>query len=362
MTTKVKVVFCSPFPHNDDLKDGFMQRVKDIDEHFKEVPRVYLEIGLRRNIVAKKKSYNKNVVVIKLNLFLHFIIITQLFKRTHNVYMHSIYNGIRILPFIYLFKNKNLILDFHGVVPEELKFRNMPIKSFIFNIAEKIIFKYVKKVIFVTKAMQLYVTKKYGDKYTFNSFIYSIFPSNTFIEPEKSAVKKIKDELNITDEDVVIIYSGNMQTWQNIDLMLQHIKKLTEKRYKFILLTGEKKNLEMKLKDMDLDNKLNIFVKSVHPSELSAYYQIAHYGFILRDEHILNKVANPTKLVEYLYYGIVPIVKYKYIGDYAEYGYENIMLSELTNQLLPVKSNINRKIAKHLMHENNEFNCQSLME
>lgn len=66
-----------------------------------------------------------------------------------------------------------------------------------------------------------------------------------------------------------------------------------------------------------------------------AEYQTAHYGFVLRDDITVNNVACPTKLVEYLQYGILPILLTPNIGDFAARGMEYLPLEDLLAGKLP---------------------------
>lgn len=87
---------------------------------------------------------------------------------------------------------------------------------------------------------------------------------------------------------------------------------------------------------------------------------LAHYGFILRDKHILNRVAAPTKMVEYLFFGIIPIVKYEEIGDVLKLGYEYISYKSDLSNLEPKKSKKNENIAMTLLNRNSETELSAL--
>ncbi len=64
-------------------------------------------------------------------------------------------------------------------------------------------------------------------------------------------------------------------------------------------------------------------------AELKEIYTECHYGFILREDSIVNQVACPTKLVEYLAMGVVPIVDSNNIGDFKTMGMRFITLEQL---------------------------------
>ncbi len=54
-------------------------------------------------------------------------------------------------------------------------------------------------------------------------------------------------------------------------------------------------------------NIKNYICKYAKNEELSQYLKNASYGFVLRDDNIVNNVATPTKFSTYLSYGVVPI-------------------------------------------------------
>lgn len=75
----------------------------------------------------------------------------------------------------------------------------------------------------------------------------------------------------------------------------------------------------------------------------------------MRDPVLLNQVACPTKLVEYLYWGVVPIVSTPSIGDFAELGFAYVLLDDFCVRRLSDGSAvsemrlINRKIAEYFL-------------
>ena len=70
-------------------------------------------------------------------------------------------------------------------------------------------------------------------------------------------------------------------------------------------------------------------------AELTEIYTKCHYGFILREDIVVNRVACPTKLVEYLAMGVVPIVDSANIGDFRTMGMRSITLEQLLRGDLP---------------------------
>jgi len=76
-------------------------------------------------------------------------------------------------------------------------------------------------------------------------------------------------------------------------------------------------------------------VDSVPRHSIFEYYDRASLGFVLRDDSLVNRVACPTKLVEYMCAGIIPIVEQPLIGDFYERGYEYILVDEFESAEAP---------------------------
>jgi len=81
-----------------------------------------------------------------------------------------------------------------------------------------------------------------------------------------------------------------------------------------------------------------LLIESVKPEDLSTYYLAANYGVMFRDDNTLNVVSSPTKMSEYLYYGMKPVLTSTNVGDFVEFGIEyiefnsDLNLSELKNK------------------------------
>jgi hypothetical protein len=337
----------APFPDHRYKQDGMISRIKHIDTIFNKIDRTYLYVSFFKN---RRKYINQidNVDIYELNLFLHFFLICKLILSSKKIYIHSIYQ-IRHIWFLIPFYKNPKYLDFHGVVPEEIKYFGGNIFSFYYmSFVEKILFSTKKlTVICVTNKMILHLKNKFLN---FNgSFIlYNIFPNHI--------TDKVIENYFHTDQfenKTTFIYSGSCALWQKIDLMLDLIKENLCENYIFIILTSNIREFEkkIKLKNIPLES---IILKSVKPEDLIKYYSIADYGFLLRDDNVVNNVANPTKLIEYLASGITPILLNPNIGDYMENGYEYITLDKFNRSSVfrKHKSEKNKLVAKKMLDDN----------
>ncbi|MDN3691666.1 hypothetical protein QWZ06_05080 [Chryseobacterium tructae] len=236
-------------------------------------------------------------------------------------------------------------MDLHGVVIEELELTGKKKLSKIFSLIEGRIYRKLDYVVSVTDQLSNYYKRKYPNvkaKY----FKYAILPNNLNTISQNEIVN------NSNGEKVKIIYSGNLQKWQNVDLMLTVIKENLFYNFEYTILTGDKNGMIDLLRKHGLDDNEQIKVASVHPSELQDYYQVAHYGFVLRDDIIVNNVACPTKIIEYMCYGIIPIVLSDNIGDFKDLGYDRIDYKQINKELKPKKSIVNMGIIDKLKQTN----------
>ena len=206
--------------------------------------------------------------------------------------------------------------------------------------------------------MKVHYQKKYLN-FKGEFIIYSIMPSD-LRDISIEEIIKIKSENNVKIE---VIYSGGTQNWQNIDLLMQSISLNQSPRIHYTILTGDIKTFEQKIKEQNIAAG-SISLESRLPSELWKDYIKADYAFILRDENIVNKVANPTKLIEYLYYGLIPIIMSPFIGDFNELGYQYISLDQFNKDSLEKPDSINKKnrsIAQLMLKNNNTINLKDVI-
>ncbi len=338
---KSEILFFGIFPSEENLRDGMFQRMHAIDQQFLERKRTYLHISMFSNC---KKIFNNDVeylTIIRSNFFLHFFFNLLIIKKIRVYYFHSIYTVKTAIPYLCLINSpKKVILDVHGVVPEELALLKKRFLSFIFSFCEKYILKRTTICIVVTTALQRHLTKKYTN-ISCKFVLYPILPSH--LEPI-SLIPATE-----TEERLTVIYSGNAQPWQNLDLMCKIISDNIASKVCYIILTGQLETVKEILKNKNLSGNPNLHVETVKPNKLNYYYNKAHYGFILRDDIIVNNVACPTKMIEYMNAGIIPIVLTPNIGDFKALGYEYIKYTDYSANLPVRKSEKNVRIVSNII-------------
>jgi len=344
------VLFLGNYPIGDAVKEGMSQRMLNIDSYYSNDNRVYLDISLFRNRSSSKNQIDDKLSIYHYNTFLHAFLIIKFFIAAQKIYIHSVYNVLPSLFFIFIF-SKHYILDIHGVVPEENALIDNKFRCKVFNFCEYIILhKKDITAIVVTNRMKEHFQQKYpSNKAKFINYV--IFPNN---------LKEINVQSTVAQEGYIyFVYAGNLQKWQNVDLMVKNIaEQIYNKRYYFYILTGELDQMR-ELLSKYINDFSRVSLQSLPPSQLADVYKICHYGFVLRDDIIVNNVACPTKIIEYMNYGIVPVVLNDSIGDFASYQYERVFIDGI-DDLEPYKSSRNIDIINTMKENNDKVNIYSL--
>jgi len=351
------IAFVSTFPTEANMRDGYFRRVHNVDQVFREEERIHLDIRFGKNLVKRIVKQEDRMQVMHLNAVFHFFRILSVLRHSDLIYIHSIAKVPSIWFQLMILKRRvPLVLDLHGVMVDELKLAGNLTRAWIYSRIEKFCFRWCRVTVNVSEVMKGHYQVKYPG-YNGEAMVFPANSTATNGEVEDpSAQKELMKQLGFTNDDVIFLYSGNCQKWQNIDLMMDIIRKHAKDHYRFLILSGQKSRFEKLIRHYHIPDEY-IQVLSVRPEDLWRYYQIAHYGFILRDDILVNRVANPTKLAEYLQYGIIPIVKLAQIGDYDQHQYEFIEYQKLDADLSPMRSFKNIEVHRNLSHN---YNCQNV--
>ncbi len=314
-------------------KDGMNRRIVAIDDVLSQYNKIYVENvynpkqGIIRywgrcltNCIHRitknpARFYGKNVNSYKLvsekNL-------DKLFSQATCIYIHSLYSAMKI-PLEYLEKySHKIIVDAHGCVVEEMEFGECD-KDKINKAKqyEETLFPKLKALVCVSQKM----IEFYKQKYNMEN-----------VQLIKLPIFTLHKQKQYTPKNRKIVYSGGTNKWQNVDEMIEVIKKLPE-------------DFEIKVISPDtnyfnerLGNLKNVNIMAVEPEKVQQEYEDCEYGFILRDNIIVNHVACPTKLIEYIAANLLPVVSCPAIGDFEDMGYKYITVDNLIGMKLPTQA------------------------
>lgn len=280
------ILFIAPNPHKAKKHEGFLQRVLAIDQLFGEDEKHY------------SSDYDDESLA-------------RLIIEADLVYVHSVYNAEKIIGCYSMFAHK-IITDLHGIVPEEEMYADNQEQFRVMDSVESRVFSSGRYFVAVTNAMRRHFEQKYPKS---NKATWIILPIHGEYGGEIDYSKKDYQK---------VIYAGGGQPWQNVGMMVDVVNRLEELR--FVILTHDKdafKGIGSGLGDG------RVAIRSVGAKQVGRYYESASMGFILRDDNPVNNVACPTKLIEYLASGVVPIVLSEDIGDFKEMGYRFVTIKDL---------------------------------
>lgn len=210
----------------------------------------------------------------------------------------------------YLKGFRNFVLWSQGLLPDEsaMRHNNSKIRFFIGGLIERFAIKKSKLVIMVSEAMKHHFEQKYHINFGENFFLMPCY--NCELEKESFFVKN-------KYSDNTFCYVGSLTIWQCFEQTVELYKKIEENysNTKFIVCTGEQEKAKSILTSKGVKNYT---VQFVPQAELPNVLAQCKFGFIIREDVVVNNVATPTKLSTYLSNGIIPIVS-DAINEYASY-------------------------------------------
>lgn len=132
------------------------------------------------------------------------------------------------------------------------------------------------------------------------------------------ARRDIRASLGLTDQNVVLCYSGGTSAWQRIDDILSLLKRVcsADRRCHALLLTTSQKEVVRRIQGVQFPDGQAI-VRGCHHKDVHRFLSAADIGFIMRHDTTVNNVASPVKVGEYLACGL-PVILTRGIGDYSE--------------------------------------------
>ena len=321
------IVFFSGYPYPERQSDGYFQRVQMVDRVFAGRRRIYIESGelpLRKRRIDHPEP---NVLVIRIVggpgcrwLLKALALLAAL--RSGKIYIHSVFcmqgHGFRILMRM---PGITKVFDIHGAVPEEFRIQNDVRQALLFEAHERLAVMKSNLVVVVSEAMKQHLRQKYREELRAP---IAILPMSLNISP--TVVPR-----PYHDGKPIVIYAGGLQKWQQVDKMIDAIgRTVSVCAHRFYC--PEPESVRQMLPEAV---RSQIIIDHKTHAELTEIYTKCHYGFILREDIVVNRVACPTKLVEYLAMGVVPIVDSANIGDFRTMGMRSITLEQLLRGDLP---------------------------
>lgn len=206
----------------------------------------------------------------------------------------------------------NIVTWFQGDIAAESFLRHHdPFRKTILEWFDKFALRHSRKVIFVSEAMKKHYEARFHWRID-QAYIMPCF--NTDYHPERVTCKDYSQR--------IFTYTGGLSKWQCIDQTLMLYKRIEESSdvpTKLLLLTPAQEEAKELIAKYGIQNAE---VGCVHYSELPNALAPVTFGFALREDNDVNRVATPTKLANYLSNGIIPIYT-KCIEDFYHQSINN---------------------------------------
>lgn len=191
----------------------------------------------------------------------------------------------------------NLILWQQGATGAESFMRHSSkLRRFVLNFMDCFIMKKAKMIFYVSRYMQ-----KYYEDLAHTGFGEKAYVMPCYNETLDSGVFAKKDY-----SKKVFTYVGSLDLWQcfqeTVEIYAEIEKRVPDAFFRVLTFQTEKAErilAEKKIK--------NYSVACVPKEQVKAELEDAAYGFILRHDIDVNRVATPTKISSYLSAGVLPI-------------------------------------------------------
>lgn len=197
----------------------------------------------------------------------------------------------------YLKGYRNFILWQQGVTADESYLRHhSKIRYWILNKIDTFAMRKAKFILYVSEYMRTHYEKIAGCSFTDKSYIMPCF-------------NEVYDESIYNQKDYskkVFTYVGSLDLWQCFRQTADLYKKIEESipNTLFKVLTFNVEEAKQILYEKGVRNYV---VKCVPKEEVRKELVETTYGFILREDNMVNRVATPTKFSSYLAAGVIPI-------------------------------------------------------
>jgi len=212
-----------------------------------------------------------------------------------------------------------LLYDCRGAVSAEARGRTGNdivgfIKSMILQGKEKYVFKNADLLACVSEGLKEWIFKQSGRT---DTTVIPCCTNHNIFKSDPGVRVAVREELGWPLDIPIVAYVGGADYWQRGNEVINLLAKVQQAlpELKLLILTGAEGEFTRLVMEAGI-NIDNVFIKKVSHSEVPYYLQIADAGIILRHDILLNQVASPIKVVEYMALGLCVIAS-NGIGDFS---------------------------------------------
>lgn len=319
-------VFFGGYFYPEREKDGYFQRIQMVDRLVSDGWRLYVETADLAGRTTVLDRPQPKVIVIRLlgsrlKKALLWTIVLAFVLRSRKIYFHSVlrmtdlgFGKLLRLPFV------RSVVDIHGVVPEEFRMHHDYYNAVKYERQEEYAFAHAGRIVVVSGVMQRYLEQKYRNHRSPVFVHFPMFPNFVPFLGEKGNSRPIA------------VYAGGLHKWQQPEKTLGSMIAAQANCTSYFLSPDPETAAEIAA---EIDPGNSIVFDSMSHDALMRFYRKCDFGYILREDSVVNNVACPTKIVEYLANGIIPIIDSDQIGDFSALGMRSVPLDEFNAGRLP---------------------------
>ncbi len=300
-----------------------MSRIRSIDRIFEGQRRIYLDLGSGEAPEGPPQAVEHGEATeYRLDMArpAHRALVEALIRDCRFAYVHTVHLARLVLPY---YATGKIVTDIHGIVPEEERMLGRHEHGDFYEAVEATVAVASRLLVVVTEAMRDHLQEKYPDCRA--EFV--VLPIIERHEVELGARRA-----HAPGEPYRAVYAGGTQAWQNIDDTLAICAPVRD-ICRFDFLSHEHEAIARRAAAQALGEAARFRV--VDKAGLAQAYLDSDFGFVLRDPVAVNTVSCPTKLSEYLWFGVIPVVKSPSIGDFERLGYAYLTAADFAAGLLP---------------------------
>jgi hypothetical protein len=205
------------------------------------------------------------------------------------------------------FKGNHIVYDFRALLFVESYNRNKNrFKRAIIFLLELLVYLLADQVCAVSKSLKL----KLGSLFLIKRKVF-VFPCLVFNNLNGKNIKA-----NFDSNIIKFVYTGGLSGWQKFEEILSIYKKFSKECKMDTSLTIITRSKDEAVKILET-MEVSADVKSLTNDEVLKELLNYQFGFLIRENNLLNNIASPIKFLEYLSCGVIPILSYG-VGDYSE--------------------------------------------
>lgn len=211
-----------------------------------------------------------------------------------------------------LYPRVKRIVDVHGACPEEYVYATQDAKSWYKKELEKLelsAIKYAHCIICQSDEQKRLLQEKYKASPS-KIVVYRCGVDLDRFPLDAKTRMQIREELGIGSTTCLFVYSGGLHKWQKVEdslrFFLQYHKINSDS--KFLILTKDMEILNSLLETQEFSPiREDLIIRTLPFDEVAKYLNASDIAFLLRDNVVMNAVASPTKLAEYMACGL-PVI------------------------------------------------------